>query len=97
MLGSDSTDALTRLRSHYWLVRRGSRKLIHVSMQVVLECKGETQIRNLSAKLSEAGVPHKMWVEQPEDYPTALATKPCRKSTVANYFNKLKLCKGTLA
>lgn len=63
----------------------------------MLECKGETQLRNLSAKLSEAGVPHKMWVEQPEDYPTALATKPCRKSTVSNYFKKMKLCKGQLS
>lgn len=74
-----------------------SKSLQSHAMQVVLECKGEIQLRNLAAKLTDAGVPHKMWVEQPEDYPTALATKPCRKSTVANYFKKLKLCKGNLS
>lgn len=30
-------------------------------LQVVLEVKGETQLRNLAAKLVEAGVPHKLW------------------------------------
>lgn len=62
--------------------------------KVVLEVKGETQLRNLAAKLVEAGVPHKLWVEQPEDFPTCLATQPARKSQVAHHFKKLKLCKG---
>ena len=52
-------------------------------LQVVLEIKGETQLRSLSAKLAEAGVAHKLWVEQPEDYATCLATAPAPKSTVA--------------
>ena len=47
-----------------------------------------------AAKLSEAGVPHKLWVEQPEDFPTCLATAPCRKSVVAPHMRKLALCKG---
>mmetsp|Transcript_31063 Transcript_31063/g.73840 ORF Transcript_31063/g.73840 Transcript_31063/m.73840 type:complete len:198 (-) Transcript_31063:83-676(-) len=62
--------------------------------KVVLEIKGETQLRNLSAKLSDAGIPHKLWVEQPEDFPTCLATKPCLRSDVAPFFKKLQLCKG---
>jgi len=62
--------------------------------QVVLEIKGETQLRNLATKLREAGVGHKLWVEQPEDFATALATAPARKSEVAHHFKKLKLCKG---
>lgn len=33
-------------------------------------------------------------VEQPEDFPTCLATQPARKSEVAHHFKKLKLCKG---
>lgn len=56
--------------------------------------KGETQLRNLAAKLSEAGVPHKLWIEQPEDFPTCLATQPAPKSRLAQYFKQLKLCKG---
>jgi hypothetical protein len=62
--------------------------------QVVLEIKGETQLRNLAAKLEEAGVAHKLWVEQPEDFATCLATKPYPKSEVAAHFKKLQLCKG---
>jgi hypothetical protein len=64
-------------------------------MQVVLEIKSEVQLRNLAAKLSEAGVAYKLWVEQPEDFATCLATAPNRKSAVAPLLKKLKLCKGT--
>jgi hypothetical protein len=63
-------------------------------LQVVLEIKSEEQLRNLSAKLAEAGVAHKLWVEQPEDFATCLATAPARKSAVAPHVKKLKLCKG---
>ncbi|KAG6550340.1 hypothetical protein Mapa_008303 [Marchantia paleacea] len=61
--------------------------------KVVLEVKGETQLRNLSQKLQIAGVLHKLWVEQPENYATSLATKPYYRSQVASHFKKLKLCK----
>eukprot|EP00955_Chlamydomonas_euryale_P083012 363790-Chlamydomonas_euryale.AAC.19 len=53
-------------------------------MQVVLEAKGEAQLRNLAQKLTEAGVKHKLWIEQPENYPTCLAFKPSPKSEVAH-------------
>lgn len=61
--------------------------------QVVLEVKGETQLANLAAKLTEAGVKYKLWNEQPENYPTCLATKPYVKSHVAAHFKRLNLCK----
>lgn len=63
---------------------------------MVLEVKGEAQLRNLSAKLEAAGVRHKLWVEQPEDYPTCLATKPYRRSAAGAHFRKLQLCKAAL-
>jgi hypothetical protein len=66
-------------------------------MQVVLEVNGELQLRNIAEKLTAGGVPHKVWVEQPENYPTALATKPSRKSTLMQYFKRLKLCKAQLS
>ena len=65
--------------------------------QVVLEVKSETQLKNLSSKLEEAGVKHKLWIEQPENYPTCLATKPYRRSEVAQHFKKLQLCKAPIA
>ena len=63
---------------------------------MVLEIKGEAQLVNLAAKLKEAGVWHRVWIEQPEGYPTCLATKPYRKSDVAVHFKKLNLCKSSL-
>ncbi|KAJ1420124.1 Peptidyl-tRNA hydrolase, PTH2 [Sesbania bispinosa] len=61
--------------------------------KVTLEVKGETQIKNLSEKLTSGGIMHKLWIEQPENIPTCLATKPYPKSIVSSYFKKLKLCK----
>ncbi|XP_068642666.1 uncharacterized protein [Aristolochia californica] len=61
--------------------------------KVVLEVKGETQIVNLSEKLVAGGIAHKLWIEQPENIPTCLATKPYPKSVVSAFFRKLKLCK----
>ncbi|XP_024162244.1 putative peptidyl-tRNA hydrolase PTRHD1 [Rosa chinensis] len=61
--------------------------------KVTLEVKGEPQILNLSEKLKAGGIEHKLWIEQPENFPTCLATKPYPKSIVSSYFKKLKLCK----
>ncbi|XP_057799241.1 uncharacterized protein LOC131015059 [Salvia miltiorrhiza] len=61
--------------------------------KVTLEVKGETQLLNLSEKLKSGGVAHKLWIEQPENFPTCLATKPYPKCTVSSFFKKLKLCK----
>jgi hypothetical protein len=59
----------------------------------VLEIKGEAQLRTLGEKLTEGGIAYKMWVEQPENFVTCLATKPYHKQTVASYFKKLNLAK----
>ncbi|XXG71074.1 hypothetical protein AAC387_Pa07g0407 [Persea americana] len=62
-------------------------------MKVTLEVKGESQILSLSEKLNEGGIEHKLWIEQPENIPTCLATKPYPKSAVSLFFRRLKLCK----
>ncbi|XP_057511061.1 uncharacterized protein LOC130793410 [Actinidia eriantha] len=61
--------------------------------KVTLEVKGETQLVNLSEKLTAGGIAHKLWIEQPENFATCLATKPYPKSIVSSFFKKLKLCK----
>lgn len=61
--------------------------------KVTLEVKGETQLLNLSQKLISNDIAHKLWIEQPENIPTCLATKPYPKSAVLSFFKKLKLCK----
>ncbi|KAK9831398.1 hypothetical protein WJX81_001157 [Elliptochloris bilobata] len=62
--------------------------------KVVLEVKGEAQLRTLAEKLAAASVRHKLWVEQPEGFPTCVATAPYPKAAVQQHFKKLKLCKG---
>lgn len=61
--------------------------------KVVLEVKGEPQLVALHDKLAAAGVPHHLWREQPEDFPTCLATRPCARQEVEHLFRKLNLCK----
>jgi len=58
-----------------------------------LETKSLEQIQNLSQKLDADGVFHKLWIEQPENFATCLATKPYAKSQIAHYFKKFSLCK----
>ncbi|EPS65772.1 hypothetical protein M569_09007, partial [Genlisea aurea] len=62
--------------------------------KVTLEVKGEVQMVNLSAKLKEAGIAHKLWIDLPEKLPTCLSTKPYPKSVVSSFFKKLKLCRA---
>ena len=62
--------------------------------KIVLEAPDESSLRQLSAKLVESSVDHKLWVEQPENYPTCIAVKPYEKSEVQRFFKKFKLYKG---
>ena len=68
---------------------------MYKQMQVVLEATGKDQLRAIATEMEAQGILHKLWVEQPEDYPTCLATAPYPKSMVAPLVKKLKLCKGT--
>ncbi|PKA52887.1 hypothetical protein AXF42_Ash001868 [Apostasia shenzhenica] len=61
--------------------------------KVTLEVKGEAQMKNLAGKLAAEGIEHKLWIEQPENIATCLATRPYPKALVFSYFKKLKLCK----
>ena len=45
----------------------------------------------LSEKLRAEGVVHKLWVEQPENIPTAIALKPYPRSEVAPLLKKYQL------
>ncbi|KAL0033917.1 hypothetical protein WJX77_010753 [Trebouxia sp. C0004] len=62
--------------------------------KVVLEVKGEQQLHTLSNRLTEHKIAHKLWVEQPENFPTCLATAPCSKAEAQQHFKKFQLCKG---
>uniref|UniRef100_A0A3Q3GH14 peptidyl-tRNA hydrolase n=1 Tax=Kryptolebias marmoratus TaxID=37003 RepID=A0A3Q3GH14_KRYMA len=59
--------------------------------KVVLAAPDEAALSGLSDRLSQAGVAHKLWVEQPENIPTCLALKPCPKEAVQPLLRKFKL------
>ena len=59
--------------------------------KIVLCVKNEEDLKSLHAKLTEAEIDHKLWIEQPENFPTCLAVRPYVKDQVQQYFKKLKL------
>ncbi|XP_076024153.1 putative peptidyl-tRNA hydrolase PTRHD1 [Genypterus blacodes] len=61
--------------------------------KVVLGAPDEASLSSLSENLTEAGVAHKLWIEQPENIPTCLALKPYPKETVQPLLRKFKLFK----
>lgn len=65
--------------------------------KVVLEAKTEAQLRALSETLTAAGVEHALWLEQPENVATCLATRPYEKEVVGGYFKKYNLAKDVFS
>ncbi|KAL9177168.1 hypothetical protein ABFS82_01G041700 [Erythranthe guttata] len=99
-LGSVVTQGCHASVAAVWLHKDDADTLLYCSPsnldsmhKVTLEVKGEAQILNLSEKLKAGGIAHKLWIEQPENIPTCLATKPYPKSSISTFFRKLKLCK----
>lgn len=64
--------------------------------QVVLEAPDAASLTSLAAALTDAGANVKLWVEQPENVPTALAAGPAPKSTLAPLLKKLPLCRAVV-
>ncbi|KAM7430334.1 peptidyl-tRNA hydrolase domain-containing protein 1 [Porites harrisoni] len=61
--------------------------------KVVLEASNQEELEKLSQDLTASKIDHKLWVEQPENFPTCLATKPYPKQQIQSFFKKLKLFK----
>ncbi|KAG2374387.1 hypothetical protein C9374_010957 [Naegleria lovaniensis] len=60
---------------------------------IVLECPNEKQLLSLRDSLEKAQLRFKLWIEQPENIPTAIALKPYHRSLVAKFVKKFKLFK----
>lgn len=58
-----------------------------------LQAPSQDELEKLSQDLSANQIDHKLWIEQPENYPTCLATKPYPKQQIQSFFKKLKLFK----
>jgi peptidyl-tRNA hydrolase len=61
--------------------------------KIVLGIENLSDLENLNKKLLENNVKFKLWIEQPENIPTSLATKPYRKKEIEKLFKKFKLFK----
>ncbi|CAF0733228.1 unnamed protein product [Adineta ricciae] len=52
---------------------------------------GETEINEISDILKQNSIVHYLWIEQPENIPTAIAVKPHYKKDIEHFFSKYKL------
>ncbi|CAF0877059.1 unnamed protein product [Rotaria sordida] len=60
--------------------------------KVVLGIDGnENDINELSNLLKQNSIEHYLWIEQPENIPTAIAVKPYYKKDIEHFFSKYKL------
>jgi hypothetical protein len=62
--------------------------------KIVMEIKNQGQLTKLAENLSTAGVAFKLWIEEPEGIPTALATCPVPRLQTSNLFKKCQLYRG---
>lgn len=60
---------------------------------VFIQASNQEELEKLSQDLTASKIDHKLWVEQPENFPTCLATKPYPKQQIQLFFKKLKLFK----
>ncbi len=52
---------------------------------------GENEFNELSNILKQNSIEHYLWIEQPENIPTAIAVKPYFKKDIEQFFSKFKL------
>ena len=62
--------------------------------KVVLGAKSREHLEKLAKKLTDKEIDYKLWVEQPEDYPTCLALRPYPKEDVQKLFKGFNLLKA---
>ena len=62
-------------------------------MTVFVQISDENGLHQLAEVLRVNGVDHKLWIEQPENIVTCLATKPYPKQEIQQHFSTLKLFK----
>jgi hypothetical protein len=62
--------------------------------KVVMEVKNQSQLAKLADNLSAAGIVFKLWIEEPEGIPTALATCPVPRLPADGLFKKCQLYRG---
>ena len=59
----------------------------------ILQVENEEELLELDIKLMIQKVDYRMWLKQPENYATCIATRPYPISELAQHFKKLKIYK----
>lgn len=67
--------------------------MMHWMYAPFFQAKDEESLKELSQMLTTSQVDFKLWVEQPENFPTCLATRPYPKEEIQQYFKQFKLMK----
>eukprot|EP00299_Pterocystis_sp_00344_P016253 c8153_g1_i4.p2 GENE.c8153_g1_i4~~c8153_g1_i4.p2 ORF type:complete len:126 (-),score=20.86 c8153_g1_i4:90-467(-) len=60
---------------------------------ITLEVRDEPHLHEVAGRLTGAGLQFHLWMEQPENIPTCLATKPSPRNMFGNILKDLKLFK----
>jgi peptidyl-tRNA hydrolase len=58
---------------------------------VVLAANDQTELEQTVDKLKQNNIIYKVWIEQPENYPSCLATKPYQRKIIQPILKHLKL------
>lgn len=61
--------------------------------KIILKADKLEDLTEAQEKLNKIQIPHRLWIEQPENIPTCLAVSPQPKSLVQAIFKQLKLFK----
>jgi peptidyl-tRNA hydrolase len=61
--------------------------------KIVVAVPNEQELKLLADALNNNNIKYKLWIEQPENFPTCLAIKPYNKNLVASFFKAFKLFK----
>ncbi|KAJ1875322.1 hypothetical protein LPJ57_004699 [Coemansia sp. RSA 486] len=59
--------------------------------KVTLETKNEASLLKMADNLKEKNIPYHLWIEQPENIPTCLATVPVMRSDLGDALKKCSL------
>jgi peptidyl-tRNA hydrolase len=59
--------------------------------KIIISVQNHEELKSLNDTLLVNEIKFKLWIEEPENVPTCLATKPYSKSLIEKYFKMFKL------
>ncbi|KAJ1849302.1 hypothetical protein LPJ73_003758 [Coemansia sp. RSA 2703] len=95
-LGSIVTQGCHASTSVIWKFRDDERVKEYTSdlenmHKVALETKNEASLLKMAENLKQRNIPFHLWIEQPENIPTCLATIPVMRSDLGDALKKCQL------